>query len=82
MRSCQNLRETLSHFRTMRRMPDTAFEVISLNLIASISSTVRSARSIGFGRGMLAGSWAWPGPRAPLARALIGTLLCGWAFID
>lgn len=56
MRSYQNLRETLSHFRTMRRIPDTAFEVISLNLIASISSTVRSARSIGFGRGMLAGS--------------------------
>lgn len=51
-----NLRETLNHFRRMRRIPDTALAVISRDLIASISSTGNSAGSIELGRGILAGS--------------------------
>lgn len=58
-------RETLNHFKRMRRMPDTALAVISRDLIASISSIGSSAGSTVFcvGKGISAGSCAlfWPG---------------------
>jgi len=51
-----NLRETLNHFKRIRRIPDTALAVISRDRNASISSIGKSDGSMVFGSGILAGS--------------------------